>query len=244
MTEGKSLFKKLTRALFKSEGGDAAHPLEETTGKSREEETWVALALDELLKKQPRARLQVISLAEYRTAIGEAWETRANTIRMLSESTIRSHLTQGESCLPYGEDVFIMLMPGADQKESAKRAYDAALQLGQRLVGDKFTTGKAGGVVPQVRLASMALSEMVNADGRVEVSGVLAAAEKAVAVKKETAGEKPKAASEGRASTDQWRQVAHDKQSRPVEMMPIQPVSGAQKKKADINWAPIVKDKG
>lgn len=241
MAEGKSLFKKLARALFKEGADQAGEVVADEARKSREDETWVALALDELLKKQPRARLQVVSLKEYRIAIGDAWETRANTIRMLSESTIRSHLSQGESCLPYGEDVFIMLMPGADQKESAKRANAAAVQLGQRLVGDKFTTGKVGGVVPQVRLASVALSEMVNADGRVEVSGVLAVAEKAVAVKKEGAAAQPKSPSDGGPAQDQWTQVAHEKQNRPVDMMPIQASSTAQKKKAEPNWAPIVK---
>jgi hypothetical protein len=239
------LLTKIRRTLFKEAESDS--PSEQMSEvKRKEEETWVALALDDVLKKHPRARLQVISLKEYRIAIGEAWATRANTIRMLSESTIRSRLGQGETCFAQGEDVFLMLMPGADEKESAKRGYDTALQLGQRLVGDKFTTGSVDGVVPQVRLANLSIADMVNADGRVDVGAVLAAAEKAVSLKKiEGAmkgggrlveGAKP-------AAKDAWTMVAHDKPSRPVEMMPIAQAASQQKKKAEPNWAPISKDK-
>lgn len=246
MTAKASFLSKIKGVLFKDrEDGLVGEEEIHAAAKRREEETWVALALDDVLKKQPRARLQVVSLREYRTAIGEAWEIRANTIRMLSESTIRSHLRQGESCLPFGEDLFIMLLPSADEQESAKRAYDAALQLGQRLVGDKFTTGKVDGVVPQVRLASMAIAEMVDADGRVDVGAVLEVANKAVAVKKEVA--KAQSAPGGAAKSapqDQWTSVAHQKQNRPIDMMPISAAPSGQRKKSEPNWAPIVKDKG
>lgn len=245
MAGDRTLFKKLASALFKGkEGAEEVPP--PTSAKSKEDETWVALALDDVLKKHPRARLQVISLKEYRMAIGEAWDTRSNTIRMLSESTIRSRLSQGESCLSQGDDVFLMLMPGADEKESARRGYDAAVLLGQKLVGDKFTTGKVDGVVPQVRLANIAIADMVNVDGRIDVGAVLGAAEKAVSIKKiEGALKQAGRLVEGQkpAAKDSWTMVAHEKQRRPVEMQPIQQAVSAQKKKAEPVWAAISKEK-
>ncbi|CAA6605746.1 hypothetical protein MTBLM1_60279 [Rhodospirillaceae bacterium LM-1] len=245
MAEGRSLFGKIRKALFKEKQEEALSEMA-ASSKSREEETWVALALDDLLKKHPRARLQVISLKDYRIAIGEAWATRANTIRMLSESTLRRHLSQGESCLSQGEDVFLMLMPGADEKESARRGYDAAVQLGQKLVGEKFSTGKVDGVAPDVRLANIALADMVNADGRVDVGAVLAAAEAAVSVKKIEGMGGPKGRLvEGQkpAAKDQWTMVAHERQSRPVEMLPIGQMATDRKKKAEPDWSPISKEK-
>ncbi|TAN59366.1 MAG: hypothetical protein EPN26_00060 [Rhodospirillales bacterium] len=243
MAKGKSLFSQISRALFKGE--DAAQRKDGISlAKKREEETWVALALNDLLKKHPKSRLQVISLKEYRTAIGEAWESRANTILMLSESTLRRHLNQVESCFKQGEDAFLLLMPGADDKESAKRAYDAAVQLGQKLVGEKFTTGKQGGVVPQVRIANVALADLVNADGRVDVGAVLALAEQAVAVTKAAPKTEPKlVAGDKPVPKDGWNMVAHQPQRRPAELLPIQQASSERKKKPEPNWAPLEKDK-
>jgi hypothetical protein len=241
------LFKKIRSALFSEQQEEEALGSDISDVKRKEEETWVALGLADVLKKHPKARLQVISLAEFRAAIGDAWETRAGTIRMLSESTLRSHLRLGESCLSQGDDVFVLLMPGVDEKLCAKRGYDAAVQLGQKLVGDKFTTGSVDGVVPQVRLASLAVSDMVNADGRVDVGAVLAVAEKAISVKKIEGAMKQAAARmvEGKTKSgmDQWATITPDRaQTGSAPRMVGDPAISSHKK-AEPNWAPISKDK-
>ncbi|MBF0167236.1 MAG: hypothetical protein HQL45_06350 [Alphaproteobacteria bacterium] len=243
MSKSKSLFSQISKVLFKG-AGEAETQATAALAKRREEETWVALALDDLHKKHPRARLQVISLKDYRIAIGEAWESRANTILMLSESTIRRHLAAGETCFKQGEDVFLLMMPTADEKEGTRRATEAAVQLGQKLVGEKFTTGKVEGVVPQVRMANIALADLVNADGRVDLGAVLALAEQAVAVAKLAPKAEPRLVEGDKPSAkDGWNIVAHQPQRRPAELMPIQQASSARKTKPEPQWAPMTKDK-
>jgi len=85
----------------------------------------VTLTLSNLAQEtETRAsgRVQVISLADFRAAIGELWEKYQNKILIIAESTIGRMIGKGNTYIPQGEDTWLLLFPGLSSDKAQQRA--------------------------------------------------------------------------------------------------------------------------
>ncbi|MGE5547663.1 MAG: hypothetical protein ACM33T_12245 [Solirubrobacterales bacterium] len=83
------------------------------------------------------AKLQVISLVEFREAVGDKWYRIADKVMMIAEGVIQLHLGAGNVFGRQGRDFFLLLFRTLPPAEARARALTIARELGTRLVGDK-----------------------------------------------------------------------------------------------------------
>jgi len=102
----------------------------------------VSLALTDLVQEaETRAsgKVQVISLAEFRVAIGELWDKYESRILLIAESTISRMIGRGNTFIPQDKDTWLLLFPALPEAEALKRADAIASKIGEKLVGAQFT---------------------------------------------------------------------------------------------------------
>lgn len=133
--------------------------------KSQSAETAANKLRDQFLNDpELRARLHIISLAEFRESVGEKWPRLADKVSMIVEQVIRRHA--GRDC-PFcrdGEDSWILAFPGMSPEAARQRTLSVVEDLGRHLFGDQ--TGEAERSMP---LASEVLiSDAVSEDGELD----------------------------------------------------------------------------
>ena len=136
----------------------------------------VALALFDLVQEsETRAsgRVQVITLGEFRAAIGELWEKYEDRILLIAESTISRMIGKGATYIPQDKDTWLLLFPGVPEPEAMKRADAIAAKIGEKLVGARFTEVPP----PLPEAAKLDLRGALNADGSLNLDRVRAAVE-------------------------------------------------------------------
>lgn len=106
-------------------------------------------------------KLHIISLVEFREAIGDKWGKVADKVMLIAEGVIQLHLGAGNVCGRQGQDFFILIFRTCDGFEARERALTIAKELGTRLVGDKVL----GADRPLALAAEVSLAEAANADG-------------------------------------------------------------------------------
>ncbi len=242
-----SWLSRVKKTLFSAESGEETETPDGSQARANGmgDEAWVPLSLDDLLKNQPTARLHMISLAEYRSSIGEAWKKRSKVILLLAETTLRGHLRPGETLFQAdGGNVFILYFPKLSYADAIKRAMDAADHLGRKLVGEKFSDGQ--GEAPAVRLTSFSALDVANDDGELDAAALGKQAEKAERLDKVVlpAQSKPQAQTappaKQPAGGGAWSSLKHEGRQIPLDMVPIQPARKA-KKNDELQWQPIEK---
>jgi hypothetical protein len=122
------------------------------------------LALKDLLQEdegQFQTKLQIVSLVEFREAVGAKWAKLAEKVMLIAEGVIHRHIGQGNIFGRQGQDFFVLLFRNVPPAEGRRRAVTIAQELGTRLVGDQFT----GFELPLALAAEVALEEGVNPDG-------------------------------------------------------------------------------
>jgi hypothetical protein len=136
----------------------------------------VALALKDLVQEaETRAsgRVQVITLGEFRAAIGELWDKYEPRILLIAETTISRMIGKGNTFIAQDKDTWLLLFPALPEPEALKRADAIASRIGEKLVGAHFTE-----VPPPLPEASkLDLSTALNADGSVNLERVKTAVE-------------------------------------------------------------------
>jgi len=131
----------------------------------------VSLTLSNLAQEtETRAsgRVQVISLADFRTAIGELWDKYQNKILIIAESTIARMIGRGNTFIPQGEDTWLLLFPSLEDDKAEQRTNAIAASIGKKLVGAQFTSEE----LPLPAAAKLDLSGAVNADGSLNMDAV------------------------------------------------------------------------
>ncbi len=137
----------------------------------------VTLALSNLVQEtETRAsgRVQVISLADFRAAIGELWDKYKSRILIITESTIGRMIGRGNTYIPQGEDAWLLLFPGLPEDRAQQRADAIAATIGEKLVGAQFTANET----PLPTASKLDLSNARNADGSLNMDAVKAAISK------------------------------------------------------------------
>ncbi|MGE3332752.1 MAG: hypothetical protein AB7I36_03855 [Rhodospirillaceae bacterium] len=136
----------------------------------------VALALTDIVQEaETRAsgRVQVITLGEFRAAIGELWDKYEARILLIAETTISRMIGKGNTFIPQDKDTWLLLFPALSEPEALKRADAIAARIGEKLVGAQFTE-----VPPPLPEASkLDLSSALNADGSLNLERVKTAVE-------------------------------------------------------------------
>lgn len=131
----------------------------------------VALTLTDLVQEaETRAsgRVQVITLGEFRGAIGELWERYESRILLIVESTISRMIGRGNTFIPQEKDTWLLLFPALEESEAIERADAIAAKIGEKLVGARFTETPP----PLPEAAKLDLSGALNADGSLNLERV------------------------------------------------------------------------
>ena len=129
------------------------------------------LALDTLLTEDEgkfHTRLQVISLVEFREAVGDKWFRLSEKVMMIAEGVINLHLGAGNVFGRRGQDLFVLLFRNLSAAEGRRRAVQIAQELGTRLVGAQFI----GNERPLALAAEITLGDAIGPDGALDLAAL------------------------------------------------------------------------
>ncbi len=129
------------------------------------------LTIDTLSQDQEgrfQTRLQIISLVEFREAVGERWSRVADKVMMIAQGVIGAHIGAGNLFTRQGQDFFILVFRNCPQPEGRHRALTIAQELGTRLLGDQFI----GLERPLALAAEVTLDAAINPDGSFNLAAI------------------------------------------------------------------------
>jgi len=138
----------------------------------------VALTLSNLVHEtETRAsgRVQLISLADFRAAVGDLWEKYKSRILIIVESTIARMIGRGNTFIPQGDDAWLMLFPNFSEEKAQEITDAIAAKIGDKLVGAQFTAHE----LPLPATSKLDLAVAVNADGSLNMDAVKLAVSRA-----------------------------------------------------------------
>lgn len=115
-----------------------------------------------------QVKLHVISLVEFREAVGDKWSRVSDKVMMIAEGVINMHMGPGNMFGRQGTDFFVLLFRTVDNDEARRRALIIAQELGTRLVGDQFI----GEAIPLALAAEVSLEDGLNGDGSLNLAAV------------------------------------------------------------------------
>ena len=118
-----------------------------------------------------QVKLHIISLVEFREAVGDKWPKLSEKVLMIAEGVINAHLGAGNIFCRQGQDAFALIFRSCDNVEGRRRSLIIAQELGTRLVGDQFV----GAEVPLALAAELDLEEGLNDDGSINMAALDAA---------------------------------------------------------------------
>jgi len=164
----------------------------------------VSLALSNLVKEtETRAsgRVQVVSLADFRTAIGELWDKYQSRILIIAESTIGRMIGKGNTFIPQGDDTWLLLFMSLSEEKAQLRADAIAASIGDKLMGAQFSVTEA----PLPAAAKLDLSDALNPDGSLDMEAVQRAISKVkrAQILSATRGPLPQKSAEARVSVSE-----------------------------------------
>ncbi|CAA7625188.1 hypothetical protein [Magnetospirillum sp. SS-4] len=149
---------------------DAPSPADDKTRHNVVEDSFT-LALDDMLSEDAgrfQAKLQVISLVEFREAVGEKWSRLSEKVLLIAEGVINLHLGAGNVYGRQGRDCFVLLFRTVPHAEGRRRAVQIAQELGTRLVGAQFV----GHDAPLALAAEIDLASALGLDGRLDLGAI------------------------------------------------------------------------
>jgi len=132
------------------------------------------LAIDTMAKDQSgkfQVKLQIISLVEFREAVGDKWGRLADKVMLIAEGVVKQYLGEGNSSNRQGQDFFVLVFRACSQAEGRRRALLIAQELGTRLLGDQFV----GMSVPLALAAEVTLADALNPDNSLNLDVIQAA---------------------------------------------------------------------
>lgn len=174
-----SLLSRLARpfsALGRLVGGQRAENAEQSAPQSTESdfnivEDSFTLALEAMLNESTdrfQTKLHIISLVEFREAVGAKWSRLSEKVMMIAEGVINLHLGAGNVYGRQGQDFFILLFRNTPAAEERRRAVLIAQELGTRLVGAQFI----GAERPLALAAEISLADALWPDGSIDMDAI------------------------------------------------------------------------
>lgn len=119
-------------------------------------------------------RVQVLTIAQLRNELGEAWDRYKGRVLLIAETTIGRMIGKGNVYIPQDEDSWLLLMPSLNESEAEAKADEIAKVLGEKLVGERFQEREP----PLPQTAKVDLDKALNADGTFNTAAVKAAVKK------------------------------------------------------------------
>ncbi|MBI5162883.1 MAG: hypothetical protein HY985_03170 [Magnetospirillum sp.] len=181
--EREGLFARLTRPIRAAArrvvgGGDRPGPSRSApagAAAAEESEDAFTLALQQIHREDTgrfQTKLQVVSLIEFREAVGAAkWARVSEKVMLIAEGVIHLHLGAGNTFGRQGNDFFVLVFRSGPAEEGRRRALMIAQDLGTRLVGDQFQ----GLERPLALAAEVDAETAINADGTLNLAAIHAA---------------------------------------------------------------------
>ncbi|WP_082914679.1 hypothetical protein [Paramagnetospirillum marisnigri] len=129
------------------------------------------LALDAMLSDEDarfQTKLHVISLVEFREAVGAKWSRLSEKVMLIAEGVINHHIGPGNVYGRRGQDFFVLLFRTVPAAEGRRRAVLIAQDLGTRLVGAQFV----GAERPLALAAEISLEEATAPHGVLNVEAI------------------------------------------------------------------------
>jgi hypothetical protein len=152
------------------EGGPVAAPVAASPVDALVEDSF-HLVLKQMLDEDEgdfNTRLHVVSLVEFREAVGDKWKRISEKVMLIAEGIINKHLGTGNVCGRRGQDLFILVFRGISAEEGRRRAVVIAEELGSRLLGSQFT----GSERPLALAAELSVTDGINPDGSINLAAV------------------------------------------------------------------------
>lgn len=115
------------------------------------------------------AKVQLISLADFRKAIGPDWARLATKVGLIAESVIQRQLGGHHFSGRHGNDLFVIAFRDVAPEEAERRALAIADEIGHRLAGAAFA-----GLGAEVRVAAANAKDLLQADGTLNTAAVKA----------------------------------------------------------------------
>ncbi|MDA8232560.1 MAG: hypothetical protein M0006_14585 [Magnetospirillum sp.] len=171
------LFNRLVGPIGRLTGGAAAPPPSAVAaGPLTERLTDEAfrLAMESLAKEEDgkfRTRLHVVSLIEFREAVGDKWGRLADKVLLIADGVIHQHLGGGNLSTRPGGDFFVLVFRTCLEPEARRRTRAIAGDLGTRLVGDQLV----GLDRPQILSLDVMAADAVKDDGSLDLAAIEAA---------------------------------------------------------------------
>jgi hypothetical protein len=103
-------------------------------------------------------RLHIVSVADFRQAVGAKWPRLADKVAMIADALIRRHIGSGNAWTRDGDDTFLLLYPTVPRDEARRRTALIAEDISRHLLGD----GVIGGQRPVAIMANIALATVVD----------------------------------------------------------------------------------
>ncbi len=113
-------------------------------------------------------RVQVLSLADFRTSIGDLWDKYQTKILIIAESTIGRMIGKGNTYIAQGDDAWLLLFASLPEEKAQARADEMAATLGEKLMGAQFTEHE----LPLPQAARLDLSDALKDDGSLDMEAV------------------------------------------------------------------------
>lgn len=182
------------------------------------------LALEGLLAEEQgdhQTKLHLISLVEFREAVGDRWAKVSDKVMLIAEGVINLHLGAGNVFGRKGTDLFVLVFRNTPPAEARRRAVRIAQDLGTRLVGSQFT----GTDRPLALAAEIDLADALDGNGGLNLAALDAAVAETRAVIPEPEPARPPIAA---APDETTRRGAADPRWTAME--------GGGRTQADPNW--------
>ncbi|KAF0115528.1 MAG: hypothetical protein FD149_1578 [Rhodospirillaceae bacterium] len=160
--------KRKTARLKKLLGFEQPPPPPSGAGKKRED--WfegVSQTIENILKEEAARfganKIHIISLTDFRTALGTRWQRLSLKVMLIGESVIQRHIGPGHLYSRQGEDTFLLVFRNIPPHEAHRRTVLIANDLGHRLVGAAFSDLSA-----QIRIAEINAAQLLTPEGTID----------------------------------------------------------------------------
>ncbi|EME68556.1 hypothetical protein H261_17933 [Paramagnetospirillum caucaseum] len=119
--------------------------------------------LEQMLARDPaiKAKLHVVSLAEYRDSVGEKWPRLADKVSIIVDQVVRRNIGKGNTFCRDGEDCWILAFPELSIEDARRRTIMVVEELGRFLYGQQ----QGGQDRPVALAAEIPVAEAVGEDG-------------------------------------------------------------------------------
>jgi hypothetical protein len=127
------------------------------------------------IETKASGRVQVITLAHLRHSLGDNWDQYRAHVLLIAETTIGRKIGKGNTFIPHDEDSWLLLMPSLSEEEAEARAIEIGVQLGEKLIGERFSEEEP----PLPQSAKVDLSTAMRQDGTLDMDAIRQAVKKA-----------------------------------------------------------------